>query len=138
MGRHVRVVAAFAHFGDELADGLQAGTARHLAAALRLAAPAAPLAEAPPEQACTLFSAPDAAEEVRGVVRRVAADLGAGVPLWRIGVLYGAEEAYGALVREALDAAALPWQGALGRPVAAGWAARTLIGLLGLREGRFA
>jgi len=52
----------------------------------------------------TLLSALDAAEEVRGVVRRVASDLAAGVPLWRIGVLYGAEEPYGALVREALDA----------------------------------
>ena len=138
IGQHVPVVAAFAHFGDELADGLQTAMARHLAAALGLAAPEAPSAQAPPERTGTLFSAPDAAEEVRGVVRRVAADLDAGVPLWRIGVLYGAEEPYGPLVREALDAAALPWQGALGRPVAAGWAARTLVGLLGLREGRFA
>ena len=53
-------------------------------------------------------------------------------------VLYTAEDPYGPLVREALDAAGLPWHSALGRPAAAGWAARSLLGLIGLRERRFA
>ena len=59
-----------------------------------------------------MISAPDPAEEVRTVVRRIAGDLEAGIPLWRIAVLYGAEETYGGLVREALDAAELPWHAA--------------------------
>ena len=45
-------------------------------------------------------------------------------PLWRIAVLYGDDEAHGSLVRQALDAAELPWHAAIGRPLATSWAAR--------------
>ena len=138
IGRRVPVVAAFAHLGETAADSMLTDTATALAAALELPPPTPPVAGPEPPAELLLISTPDPAEEVRGVTRRVAADLEDGVPLWRIGVLYGQEEAYGGPVREALDAAKLPWQAAAGRPLASSWAARSLLGLLGLRERRFA
>ena len=85
-----------------------------------------------------VLSAPDPEEETRTVVRRVLADMEAGVPLWRMAILYTSDEPYAALVRETLDSAGVPWHAALGRPAAAGLAARSLLALLGLRERNFA
>jgi hypothetical protein len=85
-----------------------------------------------------VLSVPDPEEEIRSVVRRILADMDAGVPLWSMAVLYTAEEPYAPLVRETLDAAGVPWHSALGRPAAAGLAARSLLGLLALRERGFA
>src|SRR5581483_5938943 len=138
LGEQVPIRAAFAAFGEPQADRLQLETAAALAAALGVDAPTyLPDAATSPAQ-LTLLSAPDPTEEVRNVARRLAADVDAGLGLWRIAVLYGQEEPYGLLVREALDAAELSWQAAVGRPVATGWAARSLLALLSLRERRFA
>jgi hypothetical protein len=123
LGRRVPVVAAMPHLGEESADGLMIETAQQLSVALSttLASPAD--SEPPPVALPDVMSTPDPAEEIRAVVRRIAGDLEDGVPLWRIAVLYGTEETYGALVREALDAAGLPWHAATGRPLARCWAA---------------
>jgi hypothetical protein len=138
LGEQVPIRAAFAAFGEPQADRLQEEKAAALAAALSVGTiTAASVSPLPPVQ-LTLLSAPDPSEEVRNMVRRLATDVESGVGLWRIAVLYGQEEPYGLLVREALDAAELPWQGAVGRPVATGWAARSLLALLSLHERRFA
>ncbi len=137
IGRRVAVRAAFSHFGDPQADRLLQEDAKALATALGLDSPAViEAAVSPAELACV--SAPDPAEETRAVVRRVAADLEAEIPLWRIAVLWTQDDTYGPLVREALDAAGLPWHTTLGRPLSASGAARSLLGLLGLRDRRFA
>jgi ATP-dependent helicase/nuclease subunit B len=137
LGRHMPIQIALAHLSDAQADGPVQETADALARSLgvevvRSGQPEAALPEV------ELLSAPDPDEEGRAIVRRLVADLESGVPLWRMAVLHSAEDPYGPLVRESLDAAGLPWHGALGRPAAAGWAARSLLGLIGLRDQRFA
>jgi len=137
MGRHLPVLVAFAHLSDAQADSLVEETAHALASILAVEVTCAdPLVASFPE--VDLLSAPDPDEEGRAITRRIAAQLERGVPLWRMAVLYTAEDPYGPLVREALDAAGLPWHSALGRPAASGWAARSLLGLIGLRDRRFA
>jgi RecB family exonuclease len=85
-----------------------------------------------------ISSAPDPDEEVRSVVRRLLSDAESGVPLWCAQVLYTADDPYAPLVRETLDAAGVAWHSALGRPASHGLAARSLLGLLCLRERDFA
>lgn len=85
-----------------------------------------------------LIAAPDATEEVRSVVRLVLGKLESALELRRIAIVYRDPEPYGALVRDTLDAAEVPWAGIDGRPLAESWAGRSLIGLLRLRERRFA
>lgn len=135
--RQVPVRAAFSHLDDALADRGAQEQAEALAAALGLREPGAAAAGAGPAPDVTLVSAPDPAEEVWGTARRLVADLEANEPLWQMAVLYTQPEPYGPLVREALDAAGLPWHAAEGRPVTASWAAHSLLGLLALRERRF-
>ena len=136
LGRLVPVMAAMPHLGETEADALMIETAHELATALgtSLGEPSITATTLPD---LDVVSAPDPAEEVRTVVRRIVGDLQGGIPLWRIAVLYGAEDAHGRLVREALDAAELPWHAASGRPLAGCWAARSLLVLLGLPERRF-
>jgi hypothetical protein len=138
IGRHLPIRAAFPWLGEPLADREPREQAEALAAALELADPVEAEGTEGAQAELLVVSAPDPAEEVRLVVRRLAADLEAGRPLWRMGVLYGQGEPYGALVRETLEAAGVPWQAAEGRPVAASWVARSLLGLLALRERHFA
>jgi ATP-dependent helicase/nuclease subunit B len=85
-----------------------------------------------------VLSAPDPEEEMRTVMRRVLAEMEAGVPLWRMAILYTSEDPYAALVRETLESANVPWHAALGRPALSSLAARSLLGLLDLRERNFA
>jgi ATP-dependent helicase/nuclease subunit B len=138
LGQRLPVIAAFAHTGESPADTLQEHDARTLARLLGAPPPTAAEIATTPAAEIRLVSAPDPAEEVRSVVRQIAADLEAGVPLWRTAVLYGQEETYGGLVRDVLDAAEIPWHAALGRPLTGNWAARSLLSLLELRERRFA
>ena len=84
-----------------------------------------------------IITAPDAAEEVRAVVRSIAADLEAGVPLHHIAVAYRHEEPYAQLVRDTLRAAELPWSGLVGKPIAESFAGRGLLGLLHLEGDGF-
>lgn len=137
LGNHLPVWAGLATFGEDAADHLMREASTALAARLGVALQG-PTGTATVRPDLRIVSAPDAEEEVRTVVRRVCADLQANVPLWRTAVLYTQEETYGPLVREMLDLASLPWHGALGRPAAQGWAPRSLVGLLTLRERRFA
>ena len=136
LGRDLPIVTGLAWCDDPLAERLTEDSARTLAE--RLGTSVVTLDEPVEAASVSLVSAPDPDQEVRAVVRRVAADLEAGIPLWRMTVLCTAEDAYSGPVREALDAAGLPWHGALGRPAAEGWAAWSLLGLLGLCERRFA
>ncbi|MCC7103787.1 MAG: PD-(D/E)XK nuclease family protein, partial [Chloroflexi bacterium] len=138
IGRRAPVFAAFPWFGEELADREPRETARLLANALGCSEPTVSSPGAVAPAGARIVSAPDPAEEARLAVRRVAADLESGIPLWRTALLYGRSEPYGALLRETLDAAGLPWHAAEGRSAATGWAARSLLGLLALREQRFA
>ena len=85
-----------------------------------------------------VLSAPDPEEEAKRSCADFCGDVESGVPLWRMAVLYTADEPYAALVRETLDAARIPWHSALGRPAAAGWRPVRCSALLALRERRFA
>jgi ATP-dependent helicase/nuclease subunit B len=134
MGRHVPLQVGFAHVSDAQADSLVEETAHALASILAVEVVCAdPLVASLPE--VDLLSAPDPDEEGRAIVRRIAIELERGVPLWRMAVLYTAEDPYGPLVREALDAAGLPWHGALGRPAVAGLPARPCSGSLACAIG---
>ena len=91
---------------------------------------------APPE--VNLLAAPDATEEVRSAVRLLLRKLEGGLELRRIAIVYRDREPYGALIRDTLDAAAVPWAGIDGRPLSESWAGRGLLGLLRLHERDFA
>ena len=53
-------------------------------------------------------------------------------------MLTAQDEPYGGLVREALDAAGLPWQATVGQPLSSTRLARSFLDLLALPERRFA
>ncbi len=136
VGQHIPLSIALAWLDDAVADAPTRATADALSAMLNTSA-------TPPETGWAwphlrVLSAPDPEEEARSVVRRLLADMESGVPLWRMAVLYTADEPYAPLVRETLDGAGVPWHSALGRPAASGLAARSLLGLMGLRERVFA
>lgn len=140
LGRHIPIHAALPRLGEAAADRMMTGAAKQLTVVLDATLDRdAPSSEAVAvDVGGNVISAPDPAEEVRTVVRHVVADLEQGVPLWQIAVLYAGEATHGGALREALDAAMLPWHATTGRPLAACWAARSLVGLLGLPDRRFA
>jgi hypothetical protein len=86
----------------------------------------------------TLIAAPDATEEVRSVVRLLLVKVEEGMELRRMAIAYRDREPYGPLVRDTLEAANVPWAGIDGRPLAQSWAGRSLLGLLRLRDQKFA
>jgi ATP-dependent helicase/nuclease subunit B len=133
---HVPVVVSLPWLDDPVADAPTRETADALAAALNTSVTACETTSTWPSM--RVLSAPDPEEEARSVLRRMLADMEAGEPLWRMAVLYSADEPYAALLRETLDSADVPWHSALGRPASAGLAARSLLGLLALRERAFA
>lgn len=90
-----------------------------------------------PVAALRVIRAPDPAEEVREVVRRVVAEVQAGVPLYRMAILYRQNDPYADLVRDALAWAGLPWVSSEGRRLAETRSGRSLIRLLGLRDRQF-
>ena len=85
-----------------------------------------------------VLRAPDSAEEVREVVRCIAADLEQRVPLHHVAILYRQGQPYAALVRDALDAAGLPWSSSEGHRLNASRPGRCLLSLLRLPERKFA
>lgn len=85
-----------------------------------------------------ILRTPDAAEEVREVVRCIVDDLEHGTPLHRMAILYRQDDPYAPLVREALDAAGLPWSSSEGKRLDQTRPGRCLLGLLQLPERRFA
>jgi len=149
LGRDIPVVAGLACVDDEEVDASQRQVAEQLRAALGIRGPADGVHQESQDGQesqngtasgpdLLLVSAPNPTEEVRQVVRRIAVDLEDGVPLWKIGVLTAQDEPYGGLVREALDAAGLPWQGTIGRALSATPLARSFLDLLALPERRLA
>lgn len=135
LSRRTPMEIAFPAFEDALADA----QAKKAGTALGLdwnALPETSAETGAPELGVVL--AADPSGEVRSAVRKLAADLKAGVPLYRMAILYRREEPYAALVRETLDAAGLPWAALGGRPLADSVVGRGLIGLLRLREDNFA
>jgi ATP-dependent helicase/nuclease subunit B len=136
LANHVQLAVCLPWLDDAVADAPARQTADVLAAALNTtvstyeAVPAWPSVD--------VLSAPDPEEEARSIVRRLLADMETGVPLWRMCLQYTSDDLYGPLVRETLEGAGVPWHSALGRPAVSGLAARSLLGLLALRERGFA
>ena len=85
-----------------------------------------------------LHIAPNAHEELRWVIRRIAQEAGEqGTPFHRMAILYRTDNPYTSLIRDELRLAGIPMAGP-GRETLAGTAVgRTLTGLLGLPGGEF-
>ena len=111
-GRRVPIQVAFDHLSDAQADSPGGGDCAGPGQDAGVEVVRSNLSAATPD--VDLLSAPDPDEEGRAIVRRLVAALESGVPLWRMAVLYTAEDPYGPLVRESLDAAGLAWHSALG------------------------
>ena len=73
-------------------------------------APAGPLRQRAQDAALSIISAPDPEEEVRAVIRRIAAD--ADTPYHRVAVIYRQDNPYAALLRQEMDFANIPYSGA--------------------------
>ena len=73
------------------------------------AAPPNPLRQRARDGGLSLISAPDPEEEVRAVIRRIAAG---DTPLHRIAVVFRQDNPYAALLRQELDFAGIPYSGA--------------------------
>ena len=133
LAAHCPVDIALSALGEPLADTPSAAIAYAFGASWDQL----PLGDASlPE--VTLIAAPDATEEVRSVVRLLLTKVEEGMELRRIAIAYRDREPYGPLVRDTLDAANVPWAGIDGRPLAQSWAGRSLLGLLRLRDQKFA
>ena len=79
-------------------------------AAFDAAAPSNPLRQRAQDDALSIISAPDPEEEVRAVIRRIAAD--ADTPYHRVAVIYRQDNPYAALLRQEMDFANIPYSGA--------------------------
>ena len=90
-----------------------------------------PLSRAVADDALTITVAPDPSEEVRAVVRRIAA-MADDVPFHRIAVVHRQESPYASLVRQELDFARIPSSGVPRRALADTGAGRFLLGALTL------
>lgn len=86
----------------------------------------------PPPRPDRLLVAPDTGEEVRSVVRSVAAAAHAGTPFHRIAVFYWQREPYAALITEQFAAAGIPIAGPPTGQLAATPVGRTLKGFVDL------
>ncbi len=96
--------------GDDAADE----STRHLVTSLGLkATPASRAAELEGAERAEMriVSAPDAAEEIRSVVRSIVGRAEAGVPFHRCAVLFGQPEPYAKLIAGQLDLAGIPAAG---------------------------
>ena len=137
--RWVPIRAAFADFAaDALANGLPATAATDLGAALPASTAPAPSTSAV-EPPVRVIRAPDPSEEIREVVRAIAAELAAErpVPLHRMAILYRQTDPYGALVRDALSLAELPWSALEGRTLGESAPGRALLALVEIRRRDF-
>jgi hypothetical protein len=117
--------------GDDEADAVNV----ELVAALGSASP--PMATSVPA-ATAVLSAADPEDEVRAVVRRIAAAADAGTPLHELAILYRLEEPYARLVPEMLASAGVDWNGPSPRRLAECVAARVLLGVVHLAGDDFA
>ena len=85
----------------------------------------------------TVVSVPDASGEVREAMRVIAAEVEAGRPLHRIGIVYRQREPYARLLDEELAAAGIPMHGPPVRTLAQSVTGRTLLGALSLPDDDF-
>ena len=106
--------------GDEEADEIL----------LPVAAPSASLM--PPPRPAHLLVTSDTGEEVRSVVRSIAAAAHAGTPFHRMGIFYWQRDPYAALIAEQLAAAGIPIAGPSTERLAATPVGRTLKGIVDL------
>ena len=93
-----------------------------------------PLEQAVAAGGVSVGIAPDPVEEVRTVVRRIAA-MADETPFHRIAVIHRLEAPYASLVRQELDFAGIPFSGVPRRTLADTPAGRLLLGALGLAAG---
>ena len=93
-----------------------------------------PLEQAVGAGGVSVAIAPDPVEEVRTVVRRIAA-MSDQTPFHRIAVIHRMETPYASLVRQELDCAGIPYSGIPRRTLADTPAGRLLLGALGLAAG---
>ena len=139
--RWTPLIAVFSEVGDP--SGLGNRESIRSASLLTRALDVSPLPEPESPQSLALLAtirvlrAPDPAEEVREVVRSIAADLEAGVPLYQTAILYRRVEPYGVLVRESLAAAGLPWASSEGQRLPQSRPGRCLLALLRLVDRNF-
>ncbi|MYC93700.1 MAG: hypothetical protein F4X14_01910 [Caldilineaceae bacterium SB0661_bin_32] len=91
-----------------------------------------PASSLPAPPRTRLLVAPDTGEEVRSVVRSVAAAAHAGTPFHRIAILYWQREPYAALIAEQLAAASIPIAGPSNETLAATPVGRMLTGIVAL------
>ncbi|MDE0196736.1 MAG: PD-(D/E)XK nuclease family protein [Caldilineaceae bacterium] len=106
--------------GDRVADTILPNNA---------SPPSSSMSSLPP---ANLLVAPDTGEEVRSVVRSVAAAAHAGTPFHRMAVLYWQQEPYAALIAEQLAAADIPIAGPSTQRLAATPVGRMLKGIVDL------
>ncbi len=95
-------------------------------------AAALPASSPPPPRPDRLLVAPDTGEEVRSIVRSIAAAAHAGTPFHRIAIFYWQREPYAALIAEQLSEAHIPIAGPSTGLLAATPVGRTLKGLVDL------
>ena len=93
-----------------------------------------PLEQAVAASSVSVVVVPDPSEEVRTVVRRIAAMADA-TPFHRVAVVHRLETPYASLVRQELDFAGIPFSGIPRRTLADTPAGRLLLGTLGLAAG---
>ena len=115
-----RCATILAATGDEEADEIL----------LPAAAPSA--SSMPPPRPAHLLVTSDTGEEVRSVVRSIAAAAHAGTPFHRMAILYWRREPYAALIAEQLDVADIPIAGPSTRKLAATPVGRMLKGIVDL------
>ena len=83
-----------------------------------------------------LHIAPNAHEELRWVIRRIAQEAGEqGTPFYRMAILYRMDNPYGSLIQDELRLAGIPMAGPDRKTLADTAVGRTLTGLLGLPGG---
>ncbi|MGE3621350.1 MAG: PD-(D/E)XK nuclease family protein [Acidimicrobiia bacterium] len=128
------LVVIAASTGDDAADAEVVEAVRRLGGADR-PRPAVGLPVAPGRTRLVTVSDPD--EEARAAVRAVLDAVRAGASLGRVALLHPGDEPYPRLVREHLTAAAIPFRGADGGPLATSVAGRTLLGLMALPRHGF-
>ncbi len=93
---------------------------------------ALPASSPPPPRPDRLLVAPDTGEEVRSLVRSIAAAAHAGTPFHRMAIFYWQREPYAALIAEQLSEAHIPIAGPSTGALAATPGGRTLKGLVDL------
>jgi RecB family exonuclease len=141
LARRVSVRVALLWLADP--DVIGDDEARHSAELLTDRDPPTSDHDAPPRPATSTFAlngllrvvrAPDPAEEVREMVRRIVANLEQGVPLPRQAILYRQTDPYAALVREVLTAGDLPWSALDGQSLSETLPGRALLTALRIGE----